>query len=78
MKVIRKYGFIIFIPVFYIAGVFATTYVARIFAISYYSGISDIDFIKEAVRAGEIGLKIGGLLALITCACIVFDRYKKG
>ncbi|MCW2294021.1 hypothetical protein M2262_004071 [Pseudomonas sp. BIGb0408] len=77
MKMIRKYGFIFFIPVFYIAGVFATIYVARIFAVSYCLGINHFDFIKEAVRAGELGLKVGGLIALITCACIIFDRYKK-
>lgn len=52
-------------------------FIARAFAVAYYFGIKDLDFMKEVARAGEIGIKIGGLVSAITCACIIFEKYKK-
>lgn len=76
MKKIKGYRGFVFILIFYVLGVFAIVYISRLFAVSYYFGISHFDFLKEAARAGEIGIKIGGLVALINCAGVVFERWR--
>lgn len=76
MKRIKGYKGLTFIAILYVLGVFATVYFARFATVCYYLGINQFDFFKEAVRAGEIGIKIGGLVALINCAEIVFERWR--
>lgn len=76
MNKIKGYRACIFILIFYVIGVFATVYIARLFTVSYYFGIGNFDFLKEAARAGEIGVKIGGLVALISCVGVVFEKWR--
>jgi len=77
MKKIRGVKGFAFILIFYIAGVFATVLFARMVVVFYYAGVDRFEFLKEVSRAGEIGVKIGGLVALITWAGIAYEKYKK-